>query len=363
MADLKLRNLGKKFGARTIIENLNLDVESGKMISLLGPSGSGKTTTLRMIGGFIKPDDGVITIDNREVTRLTPDKRPTSMVFQQYALWPNMTVFQNISFGLKLRKLSRKEIRERVNQVLDLVDLQSLQQYYPAQLSGGQQQRVALARALVLTPKVLLLDEPLSNLDAQLRHRVRDEIREIQRRSAITTVFVTHDQDEALSVSDRIAVLSDGKIEQFDTPDRLYQRPQTTFVAKFIGSMNMFQGIARGGWIEYEGHRVARYQTTTAECSSALDLAVRPEDIIIAESESGSPQAAALRRIPRGHYAEIILSSKFGQIRAFVPNGQPISDSVSFYFRRVLVFDNGCLVENAVDSKAQHLASGGERII
>ncbi len=344
MAELTLRKVGKGFGDKSVIEGLDLHVASGEMVCLLGPSGSGKTTTLRMIGGFILPDAGYIGIDNVDVTHAMPDKRATAMVFQQYALWPNMTVFQNIAFGLKLRRLSKREICQRVAEILDLVDLQAYEKSYPAQLSGGQQQRVALARALVLRPKVLLLDEPLSNLDAQLRHKVRDEIREIQQQFRITTVFVTHDQDEALSVSDRVAVLSNGRIEQFDTPDNLYRYPKTEFVANFIGSVNMFEGRLANNRIEGSGWSIP-HPSPYSQPLHDVKIAVRPEDIELRHPSSSLPTAAIKRRIPRGHYAELILETAMGEMRAFVPNEYPASETTGFSFRRVLVYKNGQLID------------------
>lgn len=354
MADLSLIKIGKRYDERDIIKDLDLHVNSGEMVCLLGPSGSGKTTTLRMIGGFISPSSGQITIDGKDVTRLPPEHRPTAMVFQQYALWPNMTAFQNIGFGLKLRRLGRSAIAKKVDEVLELVDLRGFERYYPAQLSGGQQQRVALARALVLEPKVLLLDEPLSNLDAQLRYKVREDIRNIQQRAGITTVFVTHDQDEALSVSDRIAVLSDGHIEQFDTPDNLYLNPQTSFVAKFIGSMNVFRATVRNGMVYSSGQPVVPYDSTTTECDEDMEVAVRPEDIQLTQ-EDGAP-GRVVRRVPRGHYAELMLETAVGTLRAFVPNHTPVSDTVTFRFQRVLVYREQHLVASSDDVSSPMVA-------
>lgn len=342
MAELSLIKIGKHYGNREIIQDLDLHVKSGEMVCLLGPSGSGKTTILRMIGGFIAAGAGQILIDGKDVTRTPPERRPTAMVFQQYALWPNMTVFQNIAFGLKLRHLGKSVIERGVTEALDMVDLRGFERYFPAQLSGGQQQRVALARALVLTPKVLLLDEPLSNLDAQLRYKVREEIREIQRRSGITTVFVTHDQDEALSVSDRVAVLSDGRIEQFDTADNLYMHPRTSFVAKFIGSMNVFRGTVHSGQVFAVDETRIPCDDMSTEARVETELAVRPEDIVLTSGSGATGRI--IRRIPRGHYAEWILDTGVGTLRAFVANHIPVSDTVTFRFLRVLVYQDQRLV-------------------
>lgn len=337
MADLLLERVTKRLGGRSVIENLNLSVRSGEMVCLLGPSGSGKTTTLRMIGGFISQDGGRILIDGEDVGKLPPERRPTAMVFQQYALWPNMDIFGNISFGLRLRKLSRQEIRRKVGEALELVDLQGYDRQYPAQLSGGQQQRVALARALVLEPKVLLLDEPLSNLDAQLRVRVREEIRIIQKRAGITSVFVTHDQDEALSISDRVAVLQGGAIEQFDTPDKLYHDPETSFVARFIGAMNVLRGGVRDGLVHAAGSQPIPCAKWTADVADSALLAVRPEDVRIGE---GGAEAAVVRRVPRGHYAELLLETPYGELRAFVGHQVSVGEHVTYRFDRVLVYEN-----------------------
>ena len=240
MARIELLNLHKSFGAVQAVKNLTLNIEDCEFVVLVGPSGCGKTTTLRMIGGFLKPDGGDVRIDGVSILREPPERRPTAMVFQRYALWPHMSVWDNIAFGLQVRRRPRDEIARRVEDTLELVGLPGLGRRFPAQLSGGQQQRVALARALVLEPRILLLDEPLSNLDAQLRIHMRTELTAIQRRVGITTVFVTHDQGEALVMSDRIAVTNAGRIEQIGSPAEIYERPATRFVAEFIGRMNFF---------------------------------------------------------------------------------------------------------------------------
>ena len=246
MARLALQHLVKRYGAAYAVQDLSLDVADGELICFLGPSGCGKTTTLRMIGGFIAPDSGDIRIDGASVLKQPPERRPTGMVFQRYTLWPHMDIWHNVAFGLQLRHKPRQEVDRAVRAALDLVGLPGIEKRNPAQLSGGQQQRIALARALVLEPRILLLDEPLSNLDAQLRVRMRDEVSAIQRRVGITTVFVTHDQEEALSIADRIAVMHDGVLEQVATPAELYARPATRFVATFIGTMNLLDGRVDG---------------------------------------------------------------------------------------------------------------------
>ena len=233
----------KRFGALEAVSHVSLDIADGELFTLLGPSGCGKTTILRLIGGFHKPDCGQIYFGDREVSGIPPYERNIGMVFQNYALWPHMTIFENVVYGLKIqKKISRNEIVDKVHRTLSLVNLTGLETRYPGQLSGGQQQRVALARALVLNPDVLLLDEPLSNLDAKIRQQVRAEIRKLQKELAITSIYVTHDQEEALTLSDRIAVLDHGKLQQLGSPRDLYERPEKPFVADFIGINNLIPG-------------------------------------------------------------------------------------------------------------------------
>ena len=289
---LELVGLRKILGGRVIIDDLNLVVNKGEMVSLLGPSGCGKTTTLRMIAGFLIPESGKVFLAGKDVTEIGPEKRPSAMVFQNYALWPHMTVFKNVAYPLKVRKMSKSEIEKRVHDVLGLVNLMHHKDSRPAQISGGEQQRVALARALVQEPDILLLDEPLSNLDAKLRVKVREDIRELQRRLGITTVIVTHDQDEALSISDRIAVMNEGRIEQFSTPQELYDAPQTEYVANFIGSLNRVTGSFENGAI-----------------SAGSDvIGIRPEDVFFSKNQvPGSVAATVTLVVPRGHFYEVYL--------------------------------------------------------
>ena len=246
MATVELTAVSKAYGAHRAVSGLTLAVESGECLALLGPSGCGKTTTLNMIAGFIEPGAGEIRVAGRPMAGVPPHRRDTAMVFQHYALFPHLTVFDNLAFGLVMRKRARPEIAERVREALALVHLGGLEGRYPRELSGGQQQRVALARALVVRPAVLLLDEPLSNLDARLRNEMRLEIVEIQKRLRITTVFVTHDQAEALVIADRIAVMREGLVEQVDVPALIYHRPRTPFVARFIGDANFLPGRVLG---------------------------------------------------------------------------------------------------------------------
>ncbi|MGH2971293.1 MAG: ABC transporter ATP-binding protein [Gaiellaceae bacterium] len=342
-AGLLIDHVSKDLGGRTIVADLQLEVRAGELTCLLGPSGCGKTTTLRMVGGFLQPDAGAILIDGADVSRLAPEKRPTAMVFQNYALWPHMTVFKNVSFGLRLRKLPRREIKARVESVLELVGLMHHLHSYPARISGGEQQRVALARALVLEPKVLLLDEPLSNLDAKLRVRVREEIREIQQRVGITTVFVTHDQDEALSISDRIAVMSDGKVEQYADPNTLYRQPATHFVASFVGAMNFYTGTVGDGIVELPGGVRVPCNGVARDGAGDLEIGVRPEDVQVT-LEDGA-EAVVLREVPRGHYKELVMQLGDAQVRAFVNPELPASERHRVRFTRAVVYRDGTLVQ------------------
>jgi spermidine/putrescine ABC transporter ATP-binding subunit len=242
---ITVRDLTKRFGKNEVVSRIGFEIQEGELFTLLGPSGCGKTTLLRLVAGFYAPDEGEVAFDGRRVNDVPPHERGIGMVFQNYALWPHMTVFDNIAYGLKLQKIAHATVAERVASVLEKVRLGSLGERYPGQLSGGQQQRVALARALVLNPKILLLDEPLSNLDAKIRISVRAEIRKLQKELGITTVYVTHDQEEALTLSDRIAVFNQGKVLQIGPPKELYERPESRFVADFIGINNLVDGAVK----------------------------------------------------------------------------------------------------------------------
>ncbi|MFZ5818387.1 MAG: ABC transporter ATP-binding protein [Chloroflexota bacterium] len=238
MAFLEINNVSKKFGAAEAVKDFNLHIEKGELVSFLGPSGCGKTTTLRMVAGFEVPTEGRVVMDGKDITEMPPNQRDVGMVFQAYALFPNMTVAGNIGFGLKVMKKPAEEIKQRVDEMLALINMPEYGSRYPYQLSGGQQQRVALARALALRPEVLLLDEPLSALDAKIRVSLRAEIRAIQRKLGITAIYVTHDQEEALSLSDRVVVMNAGKMEQVGSPFEIYNFPKTAFVANFVGTLN-----------------------------------------------------------------------------------------------------------------------------
>jgi ABC-type Fe3+/spermidine/putrescine transport system ATPase subunit len=281
-AKLSLIGLGKSFGPVSAVDDVSLSLAPGEFVSLLGPSGCGKTTTLRMIAGFMKPTAGRIEVNGKTVSSpasvVAPERRGMSMIFQSYAIWPNMTVGQNVAFGLKLRKITSAEVTERVHRIRDTVQLRHLKDRYPAELSGGQQQRVALARAIVIEPEVLLLDEPLSNLDANLREEMRSEIRRLHDAFRITTVYVTHDQSEAMVTSDRIVVMNRGRIEQVDDPVSLYRRPQTRFVAGFIGRTNLLDGRRDGDRIVFPGFDVP------AGALAGASFSVRPQTIVLHEA-------------------------------------------------------------------------------
>jgi putative spermidine/putrescine transport system ATP-binding protein len=287
MADtfLSIRNVRKTFATTTVVQDFNLDVARGEFVSFLGPSGCGKTTVLRMVAGFEEPSGGAIHIAGKDVTRLKPNQRNIGMVFQAYALFPNLTVAQNIAFGLKVAGAPRAEIDQRVAEMLSLIKLPEFGERFPYQLSGGQQQRVALARALAPKPKLLLLDEPLSALDAKVRVSLRDEIRGIQKELGITTVFVTHDQEEALSISDRIVVMYGGRAEQVGTPFEIYNRPSTRFVANFVGTLNVLEGTvsdAASGKVRINTEEIAlKNKLNGSRTGETLSLALRPEAIAL----------------------------------------------------------------------------------
>ena len=292
MAFIQIQNLFKHFKDVVAINRIQLEIEKGEMLTLLGPSGCGKTTTLRCIAGLEKPEEGDIIIDGQPMLSqgfVQPSKRGIGMVFQNYAVWPHMKVFSNIVYGLKLQKIPRQKMKEQAQQVLELVGLAGLEDRYPAQLSGGQQQRVALARALVTNPKVLLLDEPLSNLDAKLREELRFEIKSLVRRMGITAVYVTHDQAEAMVISDRIAVMDSGNVVQIGTAQEIYKKPANKFVADFIGTMNFMSGEV----VEVHSDKDAAYvrtefsdklvcmtpDSTAVSAGAEVFASIRPEDV------------------------------------------------------------------------------------
>lgn len=325
MADIAFKDIQKIYNNKHAVKDLNLLVKSGELLCLLGPSGCGKTTTLRMLAGFIEPDGGDIAIDGKSILKFGPEQRPTAMVFQRYTLWPHMNIAHNIAFGLKLRRLSQSVIEQKVKEALELVGLPGLEKRYPSQLSGGQQQRIALARALVIEPKVLLLDEPLSSLDAKLRVQLREEIKSIQRKLGITTVFVTHDQEEALSIADRIAVMNQGLLDQLDIPAKLYDQPATRFVANFIGRMN---------FIPLKSGKAGPFVINSPKGDGQLELAFRPEDLEF--TPQGIPVQIG-RTIDLGPYSHVHVHTQEGQeLMAFLPKGRELYPAIRL--RRGLIY-------------------------
>jgi len=301
MAFLDIANLDKFYGPTHVVKDFNLSVEKGEFVSFLGPSGCGKTTTLRMVAGFETPTSGSIRIDGRDVVNLRPNQRNIGMVFQAYALFPNLTVAQNIGFGLKVAGRRRSEIDERVQEMLAIIHLPELGGRYPFQLSGGQQQRVALARALAVRPQLLLLDEPLSALDAKIRISLRQEIRAIQQKLGITTIYVTHDQEEALSMSDRIVVMNAGVAEQVGDPFTIYNRPATRFVAGFVGTLNALEAVvtdpARGA-LTIDGQAIVLGRPIEATAGAKVGVALRPETVALgSRPEAGASLRGTVRDV------------------------------------------------------------------
>lgn len=323
MAELHLRNLTKRFGDAVAVDALDLVIEDGELTTLLGPSGSGKTTVLRLVAGFLAPDGGTIEIGGRDIAPLPPEKRDIGMVFQSYALFPHRNVFKNVAFGLERRSLSREAIASRVARALGMVRLEGLEHRAPSELSGGQQQRVALARALVIEPTLLLLDEPLSNLDAALRGELRLEIRRIQRELGITTVLVTHDQEEALSVSDRIAVLSDGQLQQLGAPNELYHEPANRFVAEFVGKMNLLPAsrLDAGRYRLTSGDEI---RAANADGPAEVLVAVRPEVVRVGTDDGGNRVKGTIQsRVFLGEITELRLALADGTMFLARGSGLP----------------------------------------
>lgn len=329
MGFLELKGLTKRYGSAAVVKDVSLSVEKGQLVCLLGPSGCGKTTTLRLIAGFVEPDEGEISVGGRRVSAPgaseAPERRNMSMIFQSYALWPHMTVYDNVAYGLKLRGLSRADMQQRADTILAATKLSQLAQRYPGELSGGQQQRVSLARALVVEPETLLLDEPLSNLDANLREEMRFEIRRLHDKFRYTTVYVTHDQSEAMTAADMIVVMNQGVIEQAGTPEDIYQRPRTEFVARFIGGTNIF----RGAWDKRDG--VAAGNGLLLRCGSGdfaqqgdTAVSVRQHDVQLATSRPGgdtnSVQGTVARQIYLGSHRDYLVNLPDGEsVRALAP--------------------------------------------
>jgi putative spermidine/putrescine transport system ATP-binding protein len=285
--EVRLEDLSRQYAGVTALNGLNLTIAPGELVALLGPSGCGKTTALRLVAGLEEADGGRVVFGGKDVTELPANKRDVGMVFQAYSLFPHMTALQNVEFGLQLRHKSPAERRQRAGEVLELVGLSAHSYKYASQMSGGQQQRVALARALAIQPTVLLLDEPLSALDAKVRSRLRDEIRRVQLEVGITTLFVTHDQEEALAIADRVGVMNKGRLEQLGPPTEIYSRPATSFVAEFVGLTNRMAGVVKGGEVEVRGARLPLVHTDSAD-GPAIAL-VRPETVSLAPEADATP--------------------------------------------------------------------------
>jgi len=324
--DVELSDVKKMYDDFTAVEDCTLQIDRGEFVTLLGPSGCGKTTTLNMIAGFFPPTRGHIRIRGEDVTRLPPNKRRVGMVFQNYALFPHLTVEQNVGFGLKMRGADRAEIARRARESLELVHMGQFAERYPRQLSGGQQQRIALARAIAPQPSVLLLDEPLSNLDLKLRESMRRELKTLQRELGVTAVFVTHDQDEALTMSDRVVVMNQGRIEQIGSPTEIYAQPRSHFVAAFVGQMNFFAGTVTGSGeakaITLDGGagRVACPASAAVGEGESVEFGIRPEVIAIAGEGEATPEGRTLN----GTIEDVILAGPIIQVYVGLAGGQSV---------------------------------------
>lgn len=339
MSFLTLADVSKSFGNLHAVADVNLSVEKGEFVSLLGPSGCGKTTTLQMIAGFVQATSGRIVLDGRDITDMKPNQRGLGIVFQSYALFPHMTVAQNVRFGLEMRRVSRAESEARVREALSLVRLDAFAERFPRELSGGQRQRVALARAIVIAPPVLLLDEPMSNLDAKLREEMQFELRAIQRRIGTTTIMVTHDQSEALSISDRVVVMEAGRITQVDTPYRAYERPENRFVSEFIGKANLFSGIVVAAdeahcHIDVGADRIEvgrRSQAARGDApriGEAVTVCIRPEKVRLDANGSGRLPATVTSRFFLGSQWLYRVDCRLGEMLVCCQNegDEPIAE-------------------------------------
>ena len=294
MAEITISGLRKHFGGVYAVDGVELTIKNGEVMALLGPSGCGKTTTLSLLAGFLRPNEGEIRVGDRVLSSAShvvpPEDRHMSLIFQSYAVWPHMTVFENVAYGLNVRKMPREQVRERVQRALDSVHLGHLAQRYPAELSGGQQQRVALARATVVEPDILLLDEPLSNLDANLREQMRFEIRRLHDTTGITMVYVTHDQAEAMVTADRIAIMHQGRVEQVGTPHEIYETPRTAFAASFIGRMNVLEGSLVGkGTVDCSGTSFRAASAVELSTGAKAVVCIRPHHVVLSPQSGASP--------------------------------------------------------------------------
>jgi ABC-type Fe3+/spermidine/putrescine transport system ATPase subunit len=330
--DLKLENLTKRYGSLTAVDHVNLEIKEGEFICFLGPSGCGKTTVLRMITGFETVTEGSVIFNGNVINDLLPKKREFGIVFQSYALFPNMTVEENIAFGLKMRKMPVKALQDRVDKMLDLIGLKDWRKLYPAQLSGGQQQRVALVRALAPDPQVLLLDEPLSALDAKIRLRLRAEIKRLQQELKKTMIHVTHDQEEALSIADRVVVMEKGQFRQVGRPIDIYKNPSCNFVADFVGTSNFFQGSRRGDVVDI-GSRKIRVTRNGSGAEEKVSLAIRPENVEVFKGDQ-APQVPEPMNLQAGRIAVVVFQG--AAVRLLIQMGEEeiISDIIEKEFEQ-----------------------------
>ena len=302
---IELKNISKTYDDNTVLNNLSLDIKRNEFLTLLGPSGCGKTTTLKIIAGFEFADNGSVMFDNKEINNLPPNERQINTVFQKYALFPHMNIYENIAFGLKIKKLPKKEIDLKVKEMLKLVALEGFENRSVDSLSGGQQQRVAIARALVNEPKVLLLDEPLGALDLKLRQEMQTELKKIQQKLGITFIFVTHDQEEALTMSDTIVVMNKGKIQQMGTPEDIYNEPKNSFVARFIGESNIFDGIMLEDYKVDFCNRIFECVDKGFNKNENIEVVIRPEDIKMVKAEEGMLKGKVISSVFKGVHYEI----------------------------------------------------------
>ena len=304
---IELRGVSKSYDGETVLCSIDLDIHEHEFVTLLGPSGCGKTTTLRIIGGFVTPDEGKVYFNGKAINDIPPHKRPVNTVFQRYALFPHLNVFENIAFGLRIKKTPEEEIREQVKEMLQMVNLKGFERRRVDSLSGGQQQRVAIARALINKPKILLLDEPLGALDLKLRKDMQVELKRMQRATGITFIFVTHDQEEALSMSDTIVVMADGKIQQIGTPEKIYNEPENAFVADFIGESNILDGVMLKDFsVKFAGHVFECLDKGFNE-NENIDVVIRPEDVDVVPVDKGMLVGTVTNVTFKGDYYEIIV--------------------------------------------------------
>lgn len=345
---IRLENLSKKFKNLIAVNNLNIDIKDGELVCLLGPSGCGKSTTLSMIAGLENPTDGKIYFDDKDMTRIEAEYRDIGMVFQDYALYPHLTVFQNIEFPLKIKKLNKLDRKKEITRVAKLMQIEELLNKKPSKLSGGQQQRVAIARAIVKNPKILLLDEPLSNLDARLRIELREDIRKLQKKLGITTVFVTHDQEEALSISDKILLMDKGNVQQYCNPKEMYMKPKNQFVATFLGNptMNLFDGLEEDEkiYMLISGKKkelVSNNIHKVASKKGKVKIGIRPEDLILHEDGILEGEIYALQTLGKDVYLEVKCEDVFFRVSINWDHDFNEGDIVKFNVKYMHIFNLG----------------------